>query len=303
MKITNKFGYPPPIYKALCGSDYDKHGDFSVTELINPPRLSVLRIRHDAEIEIDASQNAYAIESSSMHALLSEVHLPGALAEERFIVTILGRQVSMKPDYAYRDTDGSYVLLDNKRTSWKATREGPKDEHVKQLNCYAYGLRQRGFNVKRLIIVAWYRDWSWMECHVKKLAGYPPSEIGILDVPMWPDDRCLAFLESRVRLHMETRQLNDENLPECTGDERWAKPDTFAVVFTEGKSKGRACNGGAAFDSLVEAQSFLGRRKEKDPSDTATVVHRPGVSTRCNRYCPVAKFCSQYAKTQNVDPF
>jgi hypothetical protein len=306
MKFTNRFGYPEPVFRALCNDEYEKHGDFSVTELIGPPQIAILRQRHGDKIVMDASSNAWSLESTALHNLLSTIKLPGAIAEERFIVNVLGKQISMKPDYAYRLKDGTYHLLDNKRVSWKAVKSGPKDEWIKQTNIYAWGLRQRGFNVSKIGIVCYFRDWSYMECHIKRLRDYPESEIGVLDIPVWPDDRIQTYLEERIRIHADARLRSDENLPNCTMDERWADPDCFAVVFTEGKSKGNAVPGGSSFDTLAEAQSFMSKRLKTGSKDKqgARVEHRPGTSKRCERgYCPVAQFCCQYNKDKQVDPF
>lgn len=303
MKFTNKFKLPLPVVMAVKANTYDKHGDYSMTELIKPPQMAELCRRHADKLSTDVSQQAYSLESTALHALLAEAKVPGGQGEMRFMCEVEGRKISMKPDFLYPMEDGSYHLLDNKRVSWMAVKEGPKIEWVQQLNGYAYGLRKMGYKIGKISVIAWYRDWSYMECHIKKLPNYPPCEIQELDVPIWPDDRCYNYLQERLALHLQAKLQPDENLPQCSNDDRWADPDRFAVVFTEGKSKGKAVPGGAYFTNLAEAQAFLSSRSGKGPG--AMVEYRRSESKRCERgFCDAAPFCHQYNKGIAIaDPF
>lgn len=303
VKYTNKFELPLPVVMAVKANTYDKHGDFSMTQLNNPPQMEELKRRHAAELSTDVSTQAYSLESTALHALLAEAKVPGGQAEMRFLCDVDGKKVSMKPDFLYPLPDGTYHLIDNKRVSWMAVKEGPKEDWVAQLNGYAYGLRKMGYKISKISVICWYRDWSYMECHIKKLANYPPCEIQELMVPIWPDDKCHQYLSGRLVEHLQARMLPDEKLPECSNEDRWADPDCFAVVQTEGKNKGKAVPGGARFVTLAEAQQFLGSRSSS--SAPATIEYRRSESKRCERgYCEAAPFCHQYnKKIAERDPF
>ncbi len=51
MIITNHTNLPEPVFKALTHSDYSRgHSNRSVTQLIDSPRVRILRKEHDDEI-------------------------------------------------------------------------------------------------------------------------------------------------------------------------------------------------------------------------------------------------------------
>ena len=55
MKITNKFGLPQPFVDFITNDKYNKgNADISVTSLIDSPRVSLMRQKHNDDIEIDA---------------------------------------------------------------------------------------------------------------------------------------------------------------------------------------------------------------------------------------------------------
>ena len=62
MKITNKFGLPQPFVDLATKSAYSKgRSNYSVTEIISPPRIQRLRVKHWEEMEQDISDMTWSL--------------------------------------------------------------------------------------------------------------------------------------------------------------------------------------------------------------------------------------------------
>jgi hypothetical protein len=151
-----------------------------------------------------------------------------------------------------------------------------------QTNVYAYMLEALGFPVKRIVVVAFFRDWSGTA--MRRSVDYPPSQIMEIDVKKVPTTEMANYIGRRVELHKKAEDTGE--LPFCTGKERWAKADQWAV-----KTKGtkRALR---VFASKEEAEMFM---LQNAPMYSGMFLEfRAGESTRCERFCPVKDFCDQY---------
>ena len=302
MKITNRFGLSQAWVNAVMHDDYDKVGDYSMTQLNNPVRQQFLIQRHQDEIQEDVVDRIWMLLGSACHYVLEKAAEEGAITERRFCIPILGKQISMKPDRVevfsrLPNGDIVYILKDFKITSLYACRGQVKTDWVKQCNGYAYGMRMQGYDVRHASIEALMKDWSYTECHVKKTYGYPKAQVQSLEVPMWDNDKCKAYLENRVRAFENNINTPDNRLPFCTEGERWAKGDRWAVLKEGGK---KALPKGANFLTSGEAKQF---------SDTKNypckIEFRKEESVRCERYCPVKHVCNQYKEvvSKSTRPF
>ena len=275
--LTNKSNLPEAILKAMQNDTYDKgNSDYTATSLLKPARITALEKLHGHELEEDAENGLYRLYGQLAHALLERGN-ENDLAEKRFFILVNGMNVSAQLDTL---SVKSKVLSDYKfTTSWGFKKDAPpKPDFVAQLNIQAEILRQNGYEVKKLQIIGLLRDWQISQA--KADPNYPQTPVIILDIPMWSTETILLFIRMRISAHQEAAR----NLPECSSDERWAKPDTWAVIKNGQK---RAINGGVQLSpQLAEAV------KEKTPG--TFVQHRPGESVRCANYCSVSKFCTQY---------
>jgi hypothetical protein len=70
LKITNKHNVPETLV-ALATRDYYSKGkvDYSVTELISPPRVQRLRKKHVEEMEQDVSDMLWQLLGSALHVV------------------------------------------------------------------------------------------------------------------------------------------------------------------------------------------------------------------------------------------
>ncbi len=172
-------------------------------------------------------------------------------------------------------------LTDYKVTSvWQFLDGKVPDSFVQQLNIYAELLRENGLEVNRLEVVGVLRDWSKMEA--MRNDGLPRHQVVVRQIPMWEPAFTRVFIADRVHQHQEARKA----LPECTPEERWARPDVYAVMKEGRKSAVKLYNNDAEAQLHVAGEKGL------------SVVKRPGMSVRCAGYCSVSGFCTQYAAIQ-----
>lgn len=282
MKFTNKKGLPKQVFEAVTKDNYTgKKNDLSVisaTTLISPPKIRLLKIRHDDEIEEDAMDNVWRLLGNAVHHVVSNVSEKDRFIEERVNVEILGKTISAQPDI-YDATTKS--IDDYKVTSAWSLCYSPdgKKEWEQQLNIYAYLFSSIGFSVERINIVAILRDWS-----EKKTGGdYPPSPIIVMPYKLWTEREQFAFISGRIELHKSFEDTPDDQIPECSPEERWKKEDIYAVYKKENKTATKL------FKTLDEAEAFATSLK-----GNTRVEFRKGEDTRCHGYCSVNRFCHYY---------
>ncbi len=261
------------IYQAIKNDPYSRgDADYSVSDLIAPARKVALERAHENEIVENASDKIFSLVGQSIHTILERANKVG-VSERRLSTVINGVKVSGGMDVYHEDG----VLIDYKTTSLYSIKGETKEEWSQQLNAYSYILRQNGFAVNKLVIVAILRDWS--KTKAKREQDYPLKQVVQLEIPLWDDEKTKAFLEERIKAHQSAK----DNLPECNEKERWAKPDIFAI-----HKKGRA-----SAVKLHEAESNAKNHLALLDS-SHSIEFRPGESIRCASYCGAAPFCTQW---------
>ncbi len=287
MNYTNNANLPAPLVAALTNDQYDyaNAGDISATGLIQPPRMRELMRRHSAELTEDVSERIWMLIGNIGHAILERSGADNVLQEERLGLRLHGWDVTGKIDLI-REHAGfsSYAISDWKFTSVWAVKD-EKPEWTEQLNVYAAIACANGFNISRLQIVAILRDWSKLKA--ARDEDYPPVGVVVREVPLWSEGKQAEYLSRRVLLHQAAQRMADDDLPMCTEEERWRKPDVWAVKKPGNK---RAVPGGL-HASLEAAQAFAATISAHGP-----IEHRPGEDTRCLHYCAVKNWC-QYGRT------
>ena len=278
MKFTNELSLPEPIVNAIRGDDYDKGDcDFSVTELIKPVRIRSLQKKWDGHLTEDVSDRIYSLFGKAVHKVLETAADPRySMVEKKYYVDFDGVRVGGRfdlMDYVLDTKDN--ILSDYKFTSRYVIGDGVKPEWEAQENMNSYLLHMNFVTVKKLQIIAIFRDWSKIQAERKE--DYPKKQIAILPVRMWSKDQTREFIIERIKAH----QAGEETPPICTPEERWRKPDKWALMHPNRK---RAIK-------LYDTQEQAVRAKN---NDTVYVEPRPGEDVRCLHYCPVNKYCSYY---------
>ena len=289
MKITNKFNVPATLL-ALAQRDFYTKGaaDYSVTEIISPPRIQRLRKRHWDEIEQDVSDMLWMLLGTALHVVAERSVIDGHTNEERIIVGVDGVLLSGAIDLQQDDGDG-VIIYDYKFTSaWALMNDKPEWEQ--QQNIYKYLIeRAKKKPVKGLRICALIRDWSRRDAQNKP--SYPQAPIQVIDIPMWDTERAEAYIRSRIEAHRDSKVKADwdEELPLCTEEDRWIRDTKFAV-----KKEGRK-TAVRVFDTEEEAQALL---KDMPEKDKGFIEIRKGEAVRCSgNFCGVAPWCTQYQQS------
>lgn len=293
MKLTNLLKLPDPLVRAVTFSDYTKgDAEFSITDLIKPPRIGALERIHADEIEEDVSDRIWLLMGNAGHEVLRRSAKHG-IVEERADVELDGCKISGKLDYAlYEDT-----LWDFKITSLWAVKDGPRPDWVQQLNAYRWLLDKYGVPITTLKICAILRDWSLPESK-RSNGDYPKQQVKVMELPLWTFEETEAWLRVRIAIHRAARA---GQLPECTADEVWEKPEKFAVMKRGLKRAVKLYD--KEQDAFAHASSL----------PDLSVQSRPGERPRCENYCAVSEFCVQwkqwkaanqpYFNPEGVQPF
>jgi len=282
VKISNRNNYPDALVKAIENDPYSRgQSDYSVTQLLKPPRMVALENIHRNEMEDDVEDRIWSLYGQIAHLILERANQDD-LVEKRFFGEFSGKIVSAQVD--------TLQIKGDKLSDWKFTtawgfKNGspPKPEWVAQLNMQLELLRVNGLDAKELEIIGLLRDWSKMEA--KRSKDYPQKQVMTHEIEMWPREKTQSFINLRIAMHEAAKT----ELPLCEQTDRWAKPDTYAVMKKGAK---RAIS--VRF-SKEEAEEFAAQ----DPS--YFVETRVGESIRCQNYCSVSKFCSQFQNNQLTD--
>ena len=277
MIITNKYNLPESLLKAITW-DLKPRTGFSVTELINSPRVVQLTRRHWDEIEEDISERIWLLLGTAVHYILEKGELPDSLKEERLETEIYGIRVSGKPDLWRNNTISDYKVT----SVWSIIYEpnGRTDWHS-QLNLYRYLYWSNGFDTDKLEICAILRDWQERKVGEN---GYPKIPIAMIDIPIWSLLTTGEYLDNRVKAHLKATALSDDMLPECTPEEMWTKDTKYAI-----KKDGRK-TALAVLDTLEETTTRL--------TEGCYIEKRLGENVRCERYCPARNWCNQYKESK-----
>jgi hypothetical protein len=282
LNITNRLGLPNAIVRAIQNDKYSPgDGDISVTSLIQPPQLK--RLLRDHHPDEDASDKIWALLGQAVHSILerhAEGH-PDVEVEKRLYTMVEGWKVGGQFDEYER---GVATLRDYKITTVYAA-DG-KDEWTQQLNMLRLLCIENGRPVEKMEIVAIFRDWQKNKAaHDKE---YPDSQVKVIPIEVWPLDRTRGFMEGRVLLHQA------QTPRPCTDEERWTKPEKFAVMKVGRKAALKL------FDSFNDAQAFIDKSSDKKLLD---IQHRPKTHTRCEGYCAAAPICPQLQREREAAPF
>lgn len=280
MIITNNHGAPATLVALARKNYYSKGGsDYSVTELLSPPRVRRLQERHDAALTKDVSDMLWALLGSALHVVAERASAEDHVTEERIVAEIDGVKVSGGIDLQEMAPDG-VVITDYKFTSAYSVMN-EKKEWEEQLNLYKWLVESvKRIPVKSLRICALIRDFSRHD----RRENYPEAPIHMVDIPMWDSVTAEAFVRSRLQLHTEAKFADamEEPLPPCSAEERWFSETTYAV-----KKEGRK-TAVRVFKTIEEAQELAAKEK-------GYVETRAGEPRRCTgNFCGVAEFCEQY---------
>jgi len=271
LKLLNKYNLPQSIVNIIKKNIYKPTPDkMRVTELINAPLVKKLTMEHWDEIEIDVSDRLWALLGTAVHYILKGGAPEDSIEEEQLSASIGGITIVGTSDLYHNKG-----IEDWKITSVYSFLLGMKPVWVAQLNIYKWLWKENGFPVERLNINAILRDF--MKSKTLSDQNYPKIPFQTAKIPIWKYDYTVKYILERIRLH------NQEDPPECTPEEKWQRPTTYAVMKKGRKRAMRVLN------SYEEAKDWIG-------DQDLYIEERKGSNIKCEQYCDVNKFCKYYQR-------
>jgi len=287
MKLTNKHNIPQTFVNVLKRPTYNRgKANLSVTQLINSPKIVALTRKFEAELEQDVADMVWSIFGSAVHKVLEHGQDANHIVEERLHTELDGWRISGAIDLQVKG-DNFIDIRDYKTVSaWSVMNE--KIEWEQQLNIYAWLVeRVKNIPVASVGIVAIIRDWSRRDA--ARNPDYPQAPVKEIPIKLWTSTVQEAFIRSRIDAHSacEFELETDGKLPDCTPEEMWERPTTYAIKKT----------GNVRAKSVHEAPEEAKRILKTLGSDYSIEV-RPGSRTRCESFCPVNTYCQQWRDYQ-----
>ncbi len=288
-----------PLMDALAvwSKRYRSYGDYSVTTLIDSPRIVHLTKRHKHEIKRGPEQQISAFIGSCVHGGFEDGLRLQSLIDDKYDVE---RTVFDKIED--RLISGTFdILMDGKHLYdiktckvWKKIFDPHMEDWHKQVNIYAYMLHRRGIEVKSLNIIALYLDWKQVDA--VRDERFPRDPVEEYEMEFWPLEETEGFVRDRINLMKSNEQVADENLPLCTSEEMWERDSdtTYAVMSTSNLKRSMK-----NFKVKEEAIAYAQEVKVKHQPGTIFVEVRLPKRKRCEEWCDVAPWCNQYAHYKN----
>lgn len=285
MIITNKSNLPQAIYNVIAHDGYKRgKSGYSVTEVINSPRIVQLSRKYRDMIEEDAMQRIWSVFGSAVHHLMETHASEDGFSEERYYITVLDRVIGGQID-AYE----SKTITDYKVTSVWSLMGNKKEDWEKQQNLYAYIMRKNGIEVEKIQIACFLRDWS--KGNAKRGGDYPQQPFMIVPLRMWSEEETEAYLYERVQALIDNERVVEY---QCSSTDMWEKPTIYAVTKAGATKATKLCS------SKQEASDYILDKcpdnwdKNGHSKDLYNAIVRKGERTRCSDYCSVNSVCSIY---------
>lgn len=175
-------------------------------------------------------------------------------------------------------------LIDLKVTTvWTYKNKVEHKTYEWQQNIYALMIKKTlGYDVEKASLLFWFRDFQ----KSKRGQGiYPPSKIWEYKVPLLPLERVEAYVEERMALHQRVDREGQDSY-DCTPEERWAEPDKWKVYK----------KGGQRAKMTLYSKEEAERWSRENTNGDHEIRFFQGHNRRCEEYCPVSKWCTQFKK-------
>ena len=293
--ITNKFNFPQPILNAMRKDHYSR-GDslISATEIIDSPRVRILKKANRENITEDASDKFWSLMGTAIHAIVEQGLDEQHIGEQRYFTEVLGWKISGAVDLQLLgknpNTGNTTVAVSDYKFTSARNVMNPKADWERQLNVYAWLIEHTTrTQVISLAINGIVRDWTKARALVDP--KYPQAPMVVIPLELWPMAQRKKYVYDRVGLHQDTERAHDwhEPIPECTDEERWYQPGQIAIYKEGGK---RALK-------LFESTEIEEAKAYASGVDGSIVQVRPGINTRCLNYCSVSEWCGQWQGIKN----
>jgi hypothetical protein len=267
---------PAPFLRALKADNYDNEGsDFTVTQLLSPPKRTYLEIKNKKKENGDYAGYA-ALMGTTIHKLLEDNHDPkaGETVEKRHFMEMNDCKVSGCVDL--------YEKKDKRITDYKFVgghMDEIKEPYRLQLHMNGYLASQNGVEVKNVSLFVIQRDWSFLRSRFD--SKYPQTPYTGFHYK-YDEELAISTFGRTVAEHIKAR---DGHPRPCTPDEQWRKPTMYA------------CKKPANKRARKLHTSKIGA--ELDLKKGELVEVREGEATYCEHFCGFKDYCAQYKRENN----
>lgn len=285
MNITNKLMLPESLISVLEADTYDYSDNpnaISVGELIDSPKVRILKKQYADQIEQDASESLWLLLGSAIHSVMERAKNPNYVIEKRMEEKIGKWTLRGKPDLFDTKTG---EIQDWKVTSvWTVVYGSRKPEWTKQLNIYAWMIRKHGDPVLSLVNNLILRDHSKTEA--KRSADYPAIPFVSIKQELWSNEQTERLIAERLKLHGAQENIDDPQELVCSPEEMWTRESKWAI-YKEAKLSNPKARAEKICATKEDAEAYI-----KPLAEKYAIKERPGADARCEDYCPVRAFCS-----------
>lgn len=284
MNYTNELNLPQPFVDAVKSRHVYKPKRYSVTEVLSGTCEAILKRRHDSEITDDVSQRIWALFGTAVHKVLEQAEATDTQMQERWMSVPIDGTYELSGIFDLYD-EATGTVTDWKTTSvWSVMLEDHERWRLQTL-LYCWMLGQEGHDARRGEVVAILRDHSMRKARTER--DYPPHPVMRMGWDFTDDDLAEAGrLVSDWFLAVQAQEaLPDGELEPCSPEQRWHKPDKWAV------KKGTTKKALRVFNDKDEAERYLEEHSGPEGSGKLWIEFREGEDSRCQSYCPVSQFC------------
>jgi hypothetical protein len=278
---------------------YSSLGDYSATTIIDSPRRVALFKRYGEAVDYTPESQAASLVGTAVHDKMEELLKMANVKHPSYIVEgAVAHPVTIFYDEGQSESrllGGKFDVLADKKhlidiktcKTWKLIFDPDKIEWTKQLNIYAWLLRNRGIEVETLTVVAFYLDW--IESHTIGNRQYPEEPIIEYEIGLWSAQDQEDFVRQRMKAHIDAEEVEDNDLPQCTMAETWEREPEFAIFKkAEAKRATKVCKNTDLHGTIEVAQSIKGINKE------SYIEVRYQTRKRCEKFCAINEYCNQY---------
>lgn len=290
MKITNNLNLPDMLVRAVQKEYTYKDKRYSITSLLDPDRVLMLKRRYNDQIEQDVSECIWMLFGTVTHyALETGIELKeNEYVEEHLEYTFdNGYTLSGIVDHIYDYID------DYKTTSvWTIIYGSNNDHWKKQLQMGAYLFyKKTGKWMNKGRIIAILKDWNKKDV-IKE--NYPKLPVEVIEFDLGTPEEIEKWILDRFETIRIIEKLSDMNLPMCSEEERFNKGDTYAIKKIGNKTALKV------HKTREEAVEHLMNLNEKYPG-MYILEERPGEDVKCLNYCSCNKQCPYYLMKYDKD--
>lgn len=291
MKITNKLNLPDMLQRAVEKEYTYRDKRYSITSLLDPDRVLMLKRRYNDLIEQDVSECIWMLFGTVTHYALEtgiEVRENEYVEEHLEYTFDSGYTLSGIIDHVEDYVD------DYKTTSvWTVIYGSNNDHWEKQLKMGAYlHYKKHGNWINKGRIIAILKDWNKNDAKEKE--NYPELPVQVINFDLGTPEEIENWIIERFK-HIEMlEKMDDYDLPLCTMEERFNSGDKYAVKKKTYKKAFRV------FDDFEKARECLISLQEKYPNEYE-IEKRPGEDKKCLNYCNCCQFCHYYIEHYDME--